>query len=120
MYQKKCYEEKHVDLLLIAAEEGKRYHAFINDFNTLMYDHTLHHGKKHFCRYCLQAFSTEKILKRHIKDCFKINDKQRIITPKKGKYVKFKNHEIKSPFIIYADFESISLVSEDNGKQHPN
>ena len=41
--------------------------------------------------------------------------------PKKGEYVKFKNFErkIKSPFMIYADFESI-LVPEDNGKQNPN
>ena len=37
--------------------------------------------------------------------------------PRKGEYVKFKNYErkIKSPFISYADFESI-LVSEDTGK----
>ena len=37
--------------------------------------------------------------------------------PKKGEYVKFKNYEgkIKSPFIIYADFEGI-LVPENNGK----
>ena len=28
-----------------------------------MYDHTLHHGRKHFCCYCLQAFSTDEILK---------------------------------------------------------
>ena len=48
-----------------------------------MYDHTLHRGKKNLCHYCLQAFSTEEILKRHIKDCFKINDKQKIIMPKK-------------------------------------
>ena len=41
--------------------------------------------------------------------------------PKKGEYVKFKNFErkIKSPFMIYADFESI-LVAEDNGQQNPN
>ena len=31
-----------------------------------MYDHTLHHGRKHFCCYCLQAFSTDEILKLHI------------------------------------------------------
>ena len=71
-----------------------------------MYDHTLHHVKKHFCCYCLQSFSTEEILKRHIKDCFKINGKQRIIMPKRSQYVKFKNYErkVKSPFTIYADF----------------
>ena len=41
--------------------------------------------------------------------------------PKKGEYDKFKNFErkIKSPFMIYADFESI-LVPEDNGKQNLN
>ena len=33
-------------------------------------------GRKNFCRYCLQAFSAEEVLKRHIKDCFKINSKQ--------------------------------------------
>ena len=40
--------------------------------------------------------------------------------PKNGAQVKFKNYErkIKSPFTIYADFES-TLVSEDNGKQNP-
>ena len=69
-----------------------------------MYDYTLHRERKHFCRYCLQAFSTEEILIRHIKDFFKINDKKRTIMPKKGEYVKFKNYErkIKSPLIIYA------------------
>ena len=41
--------------------------------------------------------------------------------PQKGEYFRFKNYErkIKSPFMIYADFESI-LVTEDNGKQNPN
>ena len=86
-----------------------------------MYGHTLHHGRKHFYHYCLQAFSSEGILKSYIKDCFKINGKQTIKMPKKGEYIKFKNCErkIKSPFMIYTDFESI-LVPEDNGKQNPN
>ena len=116
---KKCCEDEHVDLLLIR-KDGKRHHVLIKDFNTLMYNHTLHPRKKHFCRYCLKAFSTEEILKRHIKDCFKIYGKQRTIMPKKGKYIKSKNYErkIKSPFMINADFESI-LVPEDNGKPNP-
>ena len=39
--------------------------------------------------------------------------------PKKGKNVKLKNYErkIKSPFIIYANFECI-LVPEYNGRQN--
>ena len=101
-------------------EEEKRHYVLIKDFNTFMYDHTLHCGRKNPCHYCLQAFSTEEILKHCIKDCLKMNGKQRIIMPKKDKYVKFKNYErqINSQFIIYADFKSI-LVPEDNGKQNP-
>ena len=87
---KKCCEEKHVDLLLIR-EEGKRHYVLIKDFKTFVYDNTSHPGRKHFCHYCLKAFSTEEILKRSIKDYFKINGKQRILMPKKCKYVEFKN-----------------------------
>ena len=85
-----------------------------------MHGHTFHHGKKHFCRYSLQAFSTEEILKRHIKDCFKINGKKIIVMPKKSKYVKFKNYErkIKSRLIIYVDFEAF-LVPKGNRRQKP-
>ena len=90
---------------------------FYKGSNTFIYNHTLRCRKKHFCCYCLQDFSTEEILKCDIEDCFKINGKQKIIMPKKGEYVKFKNDErkIKSPFIIYAHFES-ALVPLDNGK----
>ena len=106
--RKKCCEEKHVDLSLVE-EKRKKHYVLIKDFNRFMYNHILHRRKKHFCRYCLQAFTTEEMLKRHIKDCFKVNGKQRIAMPKKGKYVKFKNYErkIKSPFMIYVDFECI-------------
>ena len=44
---------------------------------------------------CLQAFSTEKTLKYHVKDCFKINKKKMIKIPKKVELVKFKNYERK-------------------------
>ena len=67
------------------------------------------------------SFHYRKILKLHIKDFFKIDSKLTIKMPKKGEYVKFKNFErkIKSPFMIYADFESI-LVLKNNGTQNPN
>ena len=76
-----------------------------------MYGHTLYRGRKYFCRYDLQAFSTEEILKCHIKDCFKINGKQMIKMSKKGEYIKFKNYErqMKSLFMIYG---------ENNGKRN--
>ena len=48
-----------------------------------MYDHTLHRERKHFCCYCLQTFRIEEKFNYHIEDCFKINGKQTIKTPKK-------------------------------------
>ena len=105
---KKCCEEKHVDLLLLGEGE-KRHYGLINDFNRFVYDHSLHRGRKRFCPSCLHAFSTEEILKCHIKDFFKINGKKTIKMLKKDEYVQFKNFEqkIKALFMIYAYFESI-------------
>ena len=58
------------------------------------------------------------MLKRHIKDCFKINGKKRIIISKKDEYVQFINYkiEIMTPFIIYEDFKSIKESFKINGK----
>ena len=43
----------------------------------------------------------KKYLKSHFKDCFKFNDKQIVIMPKKGEYVKGKNYETKTnPWVI--------------------
>ena len=96
------------------------YYVLTKDFCVFMYDHILHCRRKHFCRYCLQTFGKDKKLKIHIKDRFRITGKQRIRMPKKGEFVKFKNYEgkIKSPFKIYADFESI-LETESFGNQNP-
>ena len=38
-------EDKHVDLLLVDERE-KKHHVFIKNFNTFMYNHTLHRGKR--------------------------------------------------------------------------
>ena len=87
---------------MLIEEKGKRHHVLIKDFSTFMYGHTLQRERKYYRLYCLQAFSAEERLKCRIKDCFKINVKQRIIMPKKGVYVKFKNYprKIKPPFLL--------------------
>ena len=64
-------------------EKGKIHYFLIKDINKFMHDYTLHLGKKHFCHYCFQAFSTAEILKSNVKDSIKINDKQMIKMPKK-------------------------------------
>ena len=60
-FLKNCCEDKHVDLLLIGEGEKKHYVLSKISMHSCMiihYDHTLHRERKHFCRYCLQAFRT--------------------------------------------------------------
>ena len=71
---KQCCEEKHDEFLLVG-EGGKEHNLLIKDFNRFMYDHSLYHGRKHFSHYYLHALITEEILKRDIKDGFKVNGK---------------------------------------------
>ena len=86
--------------LIIDKRREKKHYDFIKDFNRFINDYSLHCGRKYSCCFCSHAAITEEILKHRIKDCIKINGKQRIKIPKKGEYVKFKNfeREIKSPF----------------------
>ena len=77
-----------------------------------MYDQTLYQGRKYFCHYCSQDFSTEEILKYHMAN----KGLQCLIkaTMLNSKIMR----RLKSPLMIYADYESI-LVVENNGTQNP-
>ena len=53
-----------------------------------MYNQTKHKEKKHFCMYCLQCFSSERILANHANNCLIINGAQAINMPKQGEITK--------------------------------
>ena len=93
-----------MDLLLIL-ENNKFHFAYIKDFNRFMFNKTKHKTKTHFCRYCLQCFSNERILSKHKKVCLKTNGKQSVkfgsSTNKLENYFK----QIAVPIKIYAYFE---------------
>ena len=60
--------------------------------------------------YCLQCFSSERILANHVNNCLTINGAQAIYMPKQGEnIIKFNNFhkQLPVPFVIYADFEAI-------------
>ena len=99
-----------MNLLLITEDEKKRY-VLIKDFNSFMYNQTKHKNKRHFCMYCLQRFSSERILTNHVNNCLTINGNQAINMPKKGENIlKFNNFhkQLPVPFVIHADFKAIT------------
>lgn len=66
------------------------------------------HTKKYVCNICLQFFTDQINLNLHIKDCKNVN-KERIDMPDvTNKWIYFRNyhHQLRCPFIIYADIES--------------
>ena len=76
-----------------------------------MYNQSKHKERKHFCMYCLQCFSSERILANHVNNCLTINGAQAINMPKQGENIlKFNNFhkQLPVPFVIYADFEAIT------------
>ena len=105
MYQMKK-NENCMDLLLIA-DENKSHYVYIKDFNRFMCNKTKNKNKKLFCKYCLQYFSSERVLIEHKKTCSEINGKQTIKL--RSGSIGFKNHfkQLAVPFKIYADFESL-------------
>ena len=109
IYISKEKYQDHMELLLITEGENKHY-VLIKDFNKFMFRQTKHEHKKHFCMYCLQCFSREDVLTKHINNCISINGKQAINMPENGDKVYFKNHhkQLPVPFVIYADFEAIT------------
>ena len=70
--------------------------------------------KRSFCPNCLQGFSTTQILARHVEDCSK-KSPQKMVLPKEGSKMSFKNYKNKFdvPIIGFFDFESVQKVQKD-------
>ena len=94
--------EDQMNLLLITKDEKKHY-VLIKDFNAFMYNQSKHKERKHFCMYCLQCFSSERILANHVNNGLTINGAQAINMPKQGENIlKFNNFHkhLPVPFVI--------------------
>ena len=86
-----------------------------------MFHITGHNEKKHFCMYCLQHFSSERILNDHKENCIIINGTQGIKMPTIGEKIEFTNFQnnLPVPFVIFADFEAIT-EKMDHCKKNDN
>ena len=110
IYVSKEKYKDNMNLLLITENENKHY-VLIKDFNKFMYNQTKHKERKHFCMYCLQCFSSERVLTDHKENCIQVNGTQAIKMPTKNDNIlKFNNFhkQLAVPFVIYADFEAIT------------
>ena len=100
--------EKHVNLLLLS--DGKKNHyCWIKDVDRLLYDQKCKGNRYFFCHYCLHGFTKKTLLDAHIPYC-QHHGPQKTEMPKeedKWLYYKDVSKQLKSSYIIYADFECI-------------
>ena len=84
--------------------EKKSHYVYMKHFSRFMCNKTKNKNKKHFCKYCLQCLSNEKVLQEHKETYLKINGKQSVNL--KNGSIKFKIYfkQLTTPFKIYADF----------------
>ena len=97
-----------IDLLLINNDNNNHY-CWIKNFDGLISkQHNKKSDKCYHCKRCLHGYSTKELLEKHNKNC--TTEPTRIVLPdEKEKFVKFKNytHQLKVPFVVYVDFESL-------------
>ena len=71
IYTSKQTFEKYADLLQSSNCKNSHY-VLMKDFNRFITNKTK--LRKQFCWYCLQCFSSSRVLKCHVKNCLAIND----------------------------------------------
>ena len=103
-------KEEHVNLLLISNNDTTHY-CLIRNLSRLLASLTKYEHKKFFCDYCLHGFIRQDLLEQHKPHCRK-NGPQKIRMPSVDNdilYFKDVHKQLKVPFVIYADFESILI-----------
>ena len=101
---------QRINLLLLQGNNGKFHYTWIKNLNRLLYEHSKHRERKHFCERCLHGYRREDLLESHKSECRGIGQTAvRVDMPEKGKN-KFQNYDkqMPAPFVIYADIESLT------------
>lgn len=105
----------HIHLLLLTEktddDAGHRSHyCWIKNLSFLLSKQvSAHNGKSYFCDRCLNHFTTDELLKRHLNDCLNQNEYEIEMPTFDSNILEFLNHknQLQVPFIVYADVESL-------------
>lgn len=99
-----------IDLLYIT-RDGNEHYCYIKNLDRLLSRTTCLGTAYKFCRYCLQGFTSKKVLTKHLKYCSQY-DAQHVEYPIKGNgddIVEFDDFskQLRVPFVVYCDFEAL-------------
>ena len=109
-YKSKYNLNRKNKVILLMITDGKKWHYLaVKSLSALFKGITSKHKGDFYCLNCFQSYTTENKLKKHKKVC-ENHDYCYVEMPKEdNKTVKYNHGEksMKTPFIIYADLESL-------------
>jgi len=99
----------HVNLLLYSLGE-KRHYCLIKDLDRLLANQTNHKARMYHCPHCLHGFVSQRLLDDHQPRCSQHGDQRIELPSDDNMFLHFKefHKQLRAPFIIYADFESLT------------
>ena len=116
-YRTKTRDAKHqINLLKIEINNNNHY-VVIKSLSRLMNWQTNKNDQpKHYCHYCSHAFTRKDLLTKHYETGCMATHGQQFKLPKEGSYIEIEkyNTKLKCPFVVYGDFECIT-VNSNNG-----
>ena len=109
--------ERCINLMLLENRKNQHY-CLIKDMSRLCASQiSKHGGKRYFCKYCCNSFTTNDVLKNHVEYCSK-QKSVKVVMPREGETLRFKNfhRKMRVPFVIYADFECFTRPISTNSQ----
>ena len=100
---------KHDITLLLIKDGDNSHYCYVKNISALLSSQiNKHKGTSNICLNCFNGFNTQDSLNKHKEYCYN-NECVKINMPPPGSFLEFKNfvHSEKTPFAIYADFESL-------------
>ena len=117
-------KDKQCINLILLTNGSNTHYCWIKNMSALNTSQiNKHKGKRYFCRYCDNSFSSEVTLQKHEEYCSN-HEAVKVKMPEKGTMLSFKNHnrKMRVPFVVYADFEAfpegISTCSPHDGESY--
>ena len=87
----------------------KSHYVLVKNANRLFHSLSKKEQKSFTCFRCMKNFNEQRTLDNHTETCSKFNNEGKIIMPKEGTTIRFKNTlpMLKNPFVVTADFEGL-------------
>ena len=117
----RCTGCEHDITLLLIKDGEKSHYCLVKNLSALLQSQINNHkGIRNICLNCFNGFNTPDSLNKHKEYCYN-NECVKIVMPQQGTFLRFKNflHSEKTPFAVYADFESL-IKPMDNCDPDPN